>query len=48
MKPKPTLLYPNSITFAYEPLSYPISSLSFNRNGLFIANGCDGYSRVYQ
>ncbi len=42
-----TLLYPNAITFAYEPLSYPISSISFNRYGLFIANGCDGYSRLY-
>ncbi len=46
-KPKMTLLYPNAITFAYEPLSYPISSISFNRYGLFIANGCDGYSRLY-
>jgi hypothetical protein len=40
-------LYPNPITFAYEPLCYPISSISDNKYGLFIANGCDGYTKVY-
>ncbi len=40
-------LYPNPITFAYEALAYPINSISYNRYGLFIANGGDGYSRIY-
>lgn len=46
-RPELRNLYPNPITFAYEALSYPISSISFNRYGLFIANGGDGYSRIY-
>eukprot|EP00919_Chromeraceae_sp_WS-2016_P018919 GHVR01044935.1.p1 GENE.GHVR01044935.1~~GHVR01044935.1.p1 ORF type:complete len:139 (+),score=2.40 GHVR01044935.1:659-1075(+) len=46
-KPELRNLYPNPITFAFEALSYPISSISTNKYGLFIANGCDGYSRIY-
>lgn len=40
-------VYPNPITYAYEPLSFPISSISDNKYGLFIANAYEGYSRVY-
>lgn len=46
-RPELRNLYPNPITYAYEPLAYPISSISYNRYGLFIANGGDGYSRIY-
>lgn len=38
-RPELRNLYPNPITFAYEALAYPISSISYNRYGLFIANG---------
>lgn len=40
-------MYPNPITYAYEPLAFAISSISDNKYGLFIANGYDGYSRIY-
>lgn len=46
-KPEIRHLYPNPITFAYEPMAYPINSISYNRYGLFIANGGDGYCRIY-
>ncbi len=46
-RPQMRNLYPNPITYAYEALAYPISSISYNRYGLFIANGGDGYSRIY-
>jgi hypothetical protein len=46
-RPEMRNLYPNPITFAYEPLSYPISSISYNKYGLFIANAGEGYSRIY-
>ena len=38
-RPELRNLYPNPITYAYEPLAYPISSTSYNRYGLFVANG---------
>jgi len=46
-RPEMRNLYPNPITFAYEALSYPISSISYNKYGLFIANAGEGYSRIY-
>ncbi len=46
-RPEQRNLYPNPITFAYEAIAYPVSSISYNRYGLFIANGGDGYSRIY-
>lgn len=45
--PEIVKLYPNPISFAYEPLAFPISSISYNKYGLFIANAYEGYSRVY-
>jgi hypothetical protein len=45
--PEIVKLYPNPISFAYEPLAFPISSISDNKYGLFIANAYEGYSRVY-
>jgi hypothetical protein len=46
-RPELRNLYPNPITFAYEALAYPVSTISYNRYGLFIANGGEGYSRIY-
>ena len=46
-RPELRNLYPNPITFAYEAIAYPVSSISYNRYGLFIANGGEGYSRIY-
>ena len=45
--PEVVKLYPNPISFAYEPLAFPISSISYNKYGLFIANAYEGYSRIY-
>ena len=46
-RPELRNLYPNPITYAYEPLAYPINSISYNRYGLFIVNGGEGYGRIY-
>lgn len=46
-RPELRNLYPNPITYAYEALAYPVSSISYNRYGLFIANAGDGYTRIY-
>jgi hypothetical protein len=45
--PEITKLYPNPISFAYDPLFFPISSISDNKYGLFLANADEGYARIY-
>lgn len=39
-KPDMRKLYPNAVNFVYETAASPVLSISYNKYGLFVVNGC--------